>query len=39
MDISALWKAQTYEQHSLISYSKHKMQTERTWEEDAEGND
>jgi hypothetical protein len=30
MDISTLWKAQAYEQHSLISYSKLKMQTEST---------
>jgi len=27
MDISALWKAQTYEQHSLIPYCKQRMQT------------
>jgi len=27
MDISALWKAQTCEQHSLICYSKQRMQT------------
>jgi len=28
MDISTLWKPQTCEQHSLISYSKKRMQTE-----------